>query len=274
MLHILTGFGFLSGMSYPFRLLAVLKSNPGLLSYIIFPILVNILLGFFLYIGLFLLGGEVTQELTQIMINRLDIFLADLPSWLNSLDYLVIFLGWLIRLFLSLFLLFFTGFILVQFGVILAAPWYGNLSEEIEKITTEKIEIIEVGFVRDIWRAILFEIKKIVLMISFGLFIFLFSFIPVIGAIISTIGGLIITGTIICLDFFDSPLERRRLKFRKKINLVMKTFPASAGFAVICLLLISIPFINLITIPFCVGSGTLFVCDRILIQHLSSIEKS
>ncbi len=268
MLNILTGFGFLSGMSYPFRLLAVFTSNPGLLSYIIVPILINIFLGIFLYIGLFLLGGEVAQELTDIMINRLDILLADLTSWLNSLDYLVIFIGWLLRLFLSLLFLFLTGFILVQFGVILASPWYGNLSERLEKIKTEKIEIIEVGLMRDIWRAILFEIKKIVLMISCGLFIFLLSFIPVIGAIISTLGGLIITGTIICLDFFDSPLERRRLKFREKISMVMKTFPASAGFALICLLLITVPFINLITIPFCVGSGTLFVCDRILIKYV------
>ena len=268
MLHILSGFGFLSGMSYPFRLLAVFTSHPGLLSYIIVPIIINIFIGIFLYISLFLLGGEVTQELTRIMINRLDIFLADLPSWLSSLDYLVIFIGWLIRLILSLLFLLLTGFILVQFGVILAAPWYGNLSEKIEKIKTEKFEIIEVGLIRDIWRAILFEIKKIVLMIGCGFLLFLLSFIPVIGAIISTIGGLIITGTIICLDFFDSPLERRRLKFREKVSMVMKTFPASAGFALICLLLITIPFINLITIPFCVGSGTLFVCDRILLKHL------
>ncbi|MGB5770965.1 MAG: EI24 domain-containing protein, partial [Crocosphaera sp.] len=85
---------------------------------------------------------------------------------------------------------------------------------------------------------------------------------------ISTMGGITVTGTIICLDFFDSALERRRLKFRQKLSLVFKTFPASAGFSLICLLLISVPFINLVTIPFCVGSGTLFVCDCILVKHL------
>lgn len=268
MLQILTGFGFLSGMSYPFRLLRLFKSNPGLLSYIIVPILVNIVVGIFLYVGLFFFGWQVTQLLTNSIINRLDLLLADLPSWLNSLDYLVIFLGWLIRVILSILLLIITGFILVQFGVLLAAPWYGNLSEKIEKIRTNKVEIIEVGMVRDIWRAILFEMKKIVLILGCGLLIFLLSFIPILGAIISTVGGLTVTGTIICLDFFDGALERRRLKFRKKVSLVWKTFPASAGFALICLLLIGIPFINLITIPFCVGSGTLFVCDRILLKHL------
>ncbi len=266
MLKIITGFGFFSGMSYPFRLLGLFKSNPGLLSYIIVPIVVNIVVGIFLYLALFLFGWEITELLTNTMLKRLDLVLADLPSWLNSLDYLIIVLGWLIRIVLSIFLLILTGFILVQFGVLLAAPWYGSLSEKIEKIRTDKVEIIELGMIRDIWRAILFELKKIVLMLACGILIFFLSFIPVFGAIISTIGGLTVTGNLICLDFFDGALERRRLKFRKKVALVWQTFPASAGFALICLLLISIPFINLITIPFCVGSGTLFVCDRILLK--------
>ncbi|MGB5595168.1 MAG: EI24 domain-containing protein [Crocosphaera sp.] len=268
MIQILTGFGFLSGMSYPFRLLGLFKSNPGLLSYIIVPIIVNIILGFFLYIGLFFFGWEVTQFLTDTLIQRLDSLLVNLPSWLNSLDYLVIALGWIIRIILSILLLVITGFILVQFGVILAAPWYGKLSEKIEKTRTNKLEIIEVGLIRDIWRAILFEIKKIVLILGCGFFLFFLNFLPIIGTIISTMGGITVTGTIICLDFFDSALERRRLKFRQKLSLVFKTFPASAGFSLICLLLISVPFINLVTIPFCVGSGTLFVCDCILVKHL------
>jgi CysZ protein len=268
MIQILTGFGFLSGMSYPFRLLGLFKSNPGLLSYIIVPIIVNIILGVFLYIGLFFFGWEVTQFLTDTLIQRLDFLLVNLPSWLNSLDYLVIALGWIIRIILSILLLVITGFILVQFGVILAAPWYGKLSEKIEKTRTNKLEIIEVGLIRDIWRAILFEIKKIVLILGCGFFLFFLNFLPIIGTIISTMGGITVTGTIICLDFFDSALERRRLKFRQKLSLVFKTFPASAGFSLICLLLISVPFINLVTIPFCVGSGTLFVCDCILVKHL------
>ncbi|MEL4895858.1 EI24 domain-containing protein [Crocosphaera sp. Alani8] len=268
MLQILTGFGFLSGISYPFRLLRLFKSNPALLSYIIVPVLVNIVVGIFLYIGLFLFGWEITDLLTNSIINRIDSLLVDFPDWLNGVDYFVILLEWVIRIVLGLFLLIITGFLLVQFGVILAAPWYGNLSEKIEKIRTDKIEIIEVGIIRDIWRAILFELKKIVLILGFGILFFFLSFVPVFGAIVSTVGGLTITGTIICLDFFDSALERRRINFRKKVALVWKTFPASAGFATICLLMIGIPFINLITIPFCVGSGTLFVCDRILFKHL------
>ena len=160
MLQIITGFGFFSGMSYTFRLLGLFVSNPSLLSYIIVPILVNIVVGIFLYIGLFFFGWEITELLTDSLLNRLDLLLADLPSWLNGLDYLVIFLAWLIRIILSVLLLILTGFILVQFGVLLAAPWYGSLSEKIEKIKTDNIEIIEVGIVRDIWRAILFELKK------------------------------------------------------------------------------------------------------------------
>ncbi|MGL6337576.1 MAG: EI24 domain-containing protein, partial [Waterburya sp.] len=90
------------------------------------------------------------------------------------------------------------------------------------------------------------------------------NFFPGVGTLISTIGSLILTTTIVCLDFFDSCLERRRLQFRQKLSIVLKSLPASGSFGLICLGLISIPLVNLITIPLCVASGTLFICDRTL----------
>ncbi|MEA5509496.1 EI24 domain-containing protein [Crocosphaera sp. UHCC 0190] len=268
MLQILTGFGFLSGMSYPFRLLGVFKSHSRLLSYIIVPILLNFVIAIFLDVGLFLFGWELTQVLTDTIIQRLDLFLVNLPSWLGGLDYLIVVLGFLLRIIFGILLLVLTGFLLVQFGVILGAPWYGKLSEELEKITTGNVQVIEVGFMGDIWRAILFEIKKLVLIISLGFLLFFLNVLPGFGTLLSPMGGMILTGTILCLDFFDAPLERRRLKFREKLGIIWKSLPASAGFSLVCLFLIAIPFVNLLTIPFCVGGGTLFVCDRILQKGL------
>ncbi|MEA5534740.1 EI24 domain-containing protein [Crocosphaera sp. XPORK-15E] len=268
MLQILTGFGFLSGMSYPFRLLGVFKSHPRLISYIIVPILLNFVIAIFLDVGLFLFGWEVTQVLTDTIIQRLDLFLLNLPQWLGGLDYLIIVLGFLLRIIFGIILLILTGFLLVQFGVILGAPWYGKLSEELEKIKTGDVKVIDVGFFGDIWRAILFEVKKLVLIISIGFLLFFLNVLPGFGTLLSAMGGMLLTGTIICLDFFDAALERRRLTFREKLGTIQKSLPASAGFSVVCLFLIAIPFVNLLTIPFCVGGGTLFVCDRLLLKGL------
>lgn len=134
----------------------------------------------------------------------------------------------------------------------------------IGKIRTGQLQIIEVGIIQDIWRAILFEIKKLALIFCIGIPLFLLNFSPGLGTLISTIGGVILTGTIVCLDFLDGPLERRRLRFREKLGIVWGNLPATAGFALICLGLIGIPLVNLVTIPICVASGTLFFCDRIL----------
>jgi CysZ protein len=173
---------------------------------------------------------------------------------------------WILRLFLVLLLLLVTGFIFLQFGVLLGAPWYGKLSEELELLKLGKLPPIESGVgstLRDVGRAILYELKKLVLLAGFGLPLLLFNFLPGIGTAIASIGYIVLTATIICLDFFDSALERRRLKFRQKLGVVAKSLPASAAFGLVCLALVSVPLINLLAIPICVAAGTLFFCDRI-----------
>ena len=45
--------------------------------------------------------------------------------------------------------------------------------------------------------------------------------------------------------------------------MIRRSLPASAGFGLACLGLVSIPFVNLLSIPLCVAAGTLFFCDRI-----------
>jgi CysZ protein len=173
---------------------------------------------------------------------------------------------WVLRLVLVLLLLLVTGFIFLQFGVLLGAPWYGKLSEELELLKLGKLPPIESNLgstLRDVGRAILYELKKLVLLVGFGLPLLLFNFLPGIGTAIASIGYITLTGTIVCLDFFDSALERRRLKFRQKLGVVAKSLPASAAFGLVCLALVSVPLINLLAIPVCVAAGTLFFCDRI-----------
>lgn len=255
--------GFLTGVSYPFRTLGVFWHNPRLLSYIVVPILLNLLLAIFLYSGLLFLGWEGTESLIENLIQWSDRLIANLPSWLAVLDYLWLGFGWLLRLILIILLFVLTGFLLVQFGTILGAPWYGKLSEQLEYLRLGKVILIEVGLLRDIYRAILFELKKILLMIAVGIPLFLLNLFLGFGTLIGTIGGISLAATIVCLDFLDGPLERRRLTFRKKLRTIFGSLPASSGFALTCLVLVSIPLLNLLTIPLCVAAGTLFFCDRL-----------
>ncbi|ACK70526.1 protein of unknown function DUF540 [Gloeothece citriformis PCC 7424] len=264
MLQILSGFGLLTGASYPFRALRVIKNTPQLWGYLVTPIIVNIFLGITLYAGLVYLGWQLVEDWTIKLSQWVDTLIVNLPTWLSILEGLITGVEYFLDLVLVIILLIIIGFIFAQFGTLLGAPWYGQLSEQLEKIRTGKIETVEVGIIRDIWRAILFEIKKLFLIVIVGIPLFLFNFVPGIGTLTATVGGISLTGTIVCLDFFDAPLERRRLHFRKKLQIVLTSLPASAGFGAVCLGLISVPLLNLITIPLCVASGTLFFCDRIL----------
>jgi CysZ protein len=147
--------------------------------------------------------------------------------------------------------------------VLLGAPWYGQLSEQLEEIRTGQLHTVELGIVRDISRALLFELKKLVLVVGVGFPLLLLNLAPGIGTLAASVGGITLAATIVCLDFLDAPLERRRLPFREKLGIVFQSLPASASFSVVCLGLVSVPLFNLLTIPLCVASGTLFFCDRI-----------
>lgn len=258
---IITGFGFFTGISYPLKAVKLIFNNKTLWQYLVIPILINLIIGIASYFLLLSPSLDRLDSFTNNLLLSVEQTIANLPDWLSFLFYLSSFLTAFIKVFVLILLLIIIGFIIIQFGSLLGSPWYGKLSEQLEIIKRGKLEIIEINIVHDLWRAILFEFKKLALMIILGLPLFMINFLPPFGSIISTVGGISLTVTIICLDFFDAALERRRLKFRQKLKFVWQGFPATAGFGLICLGLVSIPLLNLIVVPLCVSAGTLLVCD-------------
>lgn len=263
MLRLLSGFGLITGATYPLRAIALLLRKPSLWQYLIIPIFVNFILGILLYGSSLYWGWQGVEALTAQLSQSLDQLIADLPNWLSFLEYIILFLSWLLRTLITILLFILIGLVLLQFGSVIGSPWYGKLSEQVEKQRLGNVTLIEVGIFKDIARALLFEIKKLLLALSVGVFLFLAGFIPGVGGILTTIGGLTLTATLVCLDCFDSTLERRRLLFREKLKTVYQNLPASGSFSLLSLVLISIPLLNLITIPLCVMAGTLFLCDRV-----------
>ena len=264
---ILGGFGLINGATYPFRALFTFIKNPQLIKYVAIPILVNIIVAIALYSGLFYFGWQIVDGVQGDVTIWLDRLITELPSWLNFLSYSISVLAIILRFLLGIILLVATGFLLTQFGVLLGAPWYGQLSEKLEKHRTGKVELIELNIISDLNRAVLYEVKKLVLIAAVGIPLLLINFLPGVGTVVSSVGSLALTTIIVCMDFLDSYLERRRLRFRQKLKVVFKYLPASGSFGLVCLALISIPLLNLLTIPLCVASGTLFICDRQLTKN-------
>lgn len=196
---------------------------------------------------------------------RLPTWQFHLPDWVSALpDAGAIALLWLARSVLVVTLLLVTGFIFLQFGVLLGAPWYGKLSEEIERLRLGSVRIVDVGLPREIGRSLGYELKKLAITFGIGLPLLLLQLFLGPGTLISTAGGITLAATIVCMDFLDAAVERRRPRFRKKLAILIRSLPASASFALVCLSLVSLPLVNLLAIPLCVAAGTLFACDRIL----------
>ncbi|HIK27385.1 MAG: EI24 domain-containing protein [Oscillatoriaceae bacterium SKW80] len=258
----------LAGATYPLRALGILFDKPSLWGYILIPILINFVVGIGLYVVLLLPGWRGVNALILNLNARTEALIANLPKWLAVLDLLDAALGWLLRLLLSLLLLIAIGLLLVQFGVILGAPFYGKLSEELELLRVGKLPTAEsvsmASIMRDIGRALMHEVNKLILSLKVGLPLLLLNFVPGFGMALASIGALALAATLVCIDFLDAPLERRRLSFEKKLAVIKNSLPASATFGLVCLGLVSIPLLNLLAVPLCVTSGTLFFCDRIL----------
>ncbi len=269
--------GLFAGATYPFRALRLFYKRPELRGYIVIPILVNFVLGIILYVSFLFPGLNGIDWIISSLDTQIDNWVSSLPNWLSYLDIIAVVIGWLLRVILILLLLLMIGFILLQFGVIFGSPWYGQISEKLEEIKTGKPAVIPpsslLGILNDIWRAILFEIKKLLLQICIGIPLLFLNFFPGFGSLFFTIFGIALTAMIICLDFLDAPLERRRLKFREKLKMVRLGLPATASFAFVCLGLITVPFLNLLAIPICVASGTLLFCDRLWPYYFASDEE-
>ncbi len=240
----------LAGLSYPLRALALINRTPRLWGYVIVPILVNLVVGAVLYLGLFV-----------VIWQQLSARLADSPLG----GALAVALGVVVGIALAVGI----GFVLVRFGIVLGAPWYGQLSEKLEGMVTGSGDIPprltagEIGY--DIWRALLFELKKLTLFLAIWLPSLLLLLIPGLGGIIYTAVGMLLGALISCLDFFDGPQERRRMSFRQKLGTVRSSLPGSLSFGLVAAALVAIPLVNLLAIPLCVAAGNLFVLERKLL---------
>jgi CysZ protein len=270
--------GFLAGFTYPVRAFTLLWQTPKLWGYVLVPVVLNFIIGISLYLGLLFPSLSEIDIVVADLSLRFNALIASLPTWLSFLAVLTLAFGWLLRILLIAGLLLIIGFLLVQFGVILGSPWYGQLSQQLELLRNGQLPTEEpmnlTNIFQDIKRAIAFEFRKLQILLSIGIPLLLLNFVPGVGSIIGTLGGIALGATLVCLDFLDAPLERRRRPFQEKLEIIRGSLPASGSFGLVCLGLVSIPLLNLLAIPLCVTAGTLFFCDRIWPTHFASQEKN
>lgn len=240
----------LDGLAYYPRTWQLLRSHRELWGYLAWPLVLNLVVGSALTVAGIFAGWQAVDGLV-----------AGLPAWLAAL-------GPVLHGLVVVLVCLAVAFLVARAGVVLGAPWYDALSEHIEAIVAPEAARPAVspwpfGWLVDVGRALRWEAQKGLLALGVALVVLAMNVVPVVGQIA---GAALAVGTAIlfgCLDAMDASLERRRLGFRAKLGLVLGQGPLVLGFGGPAAVLVGLPFLNLLAVPFLMAAGTLIYCERL-----------
>ncbi|MBW2263039.1 MAG: EI24 domain-containing protein, partial [Deltaproteobacteria bacterium] len=145
-----------------------------------------------------------------------------------------------------------------------AAPFKDRLSEEVERIYKKKQAppFSWRRFLRDLLLTVRLELGKSAVYVVIMAPSFLLSlFVPVIGQVLYTIFGYLLTIVFFAVDYTDWPLARRGRGVRERVRILRKHFVRMLGLGTGVWLFVFIPFVGLFFMPAAVTGGTLLVLD-------------
>jgi CysZ protein len=145
-----------------------------------------------------------------------------------------------------------------------AAPFKDLLSEEVERIHRQK-EAPPFSWdrlVRDLLLSVRLELGKSALYVAIMVPSFLLSLlVPVLGQVVYTIFGYLLTIVFFAVDYTDWPLARRGRGVRERVRILRRNFVRMLGLGTGVWLFVFIPFVGLFFMPAAVTGGTLLVLD-------------
>lgn len=238
---------FFFGFFYPFKSIKLYLQNKKLLIYSILPIVINLVV----YGSIFILSS---RWLIDIIYKITGAGSAESGIWVEILNILILIVGILLLLLVCYFLF-------IIFGGLVTAPFNEKISQLVEK----KMGIFNtksLGFWSDVYNSIKTELQKLFFYFSILLIIFLISFVPVIGSIISISVGLVFSFFFQALDFLDFPMARRALSLTQKLKITQSGGLLTYGFGAMAFLLMYLPIINVLTKPILVFAGTMLYFEK------------
>ncbi len=192
--------------------------NNGLWWYFLIPLALNIIL---IFTGF---------ELKDMLVDSIKDWLLNITNLKNAdfflSDFIKSSLSWIVGISMTIILFFvyayFGGYIILA----LLSPVFTILSEKTETILTgKKYPFNGEQFMRDIVRGVLIVMRNIFIEFGLILLVFFFSFIPLIGTIISLISGIIlffISSYFYGFSYIDYSSERKKLNIHKSVAYVRK----------------------------------------------------
>ncbi len=246
---------FLSGASFflkGFRL--ILK--PNIRRFTLIPFAINIIL----FVAVIAIGYGYTSEFILSFTDRLEQWIAQLPSWLSWLAVVANALQWIIW---PLFILSGLLFLFVFFSMIanlIAAPFNGYLAEAVElHLTGEVQDPGDNKPLKDGLIAIMHELRKIAYFMLRAIPLLILFLIPVIN-VAAPILWLIFSSWMLAVEYLDYPMSNHRIAFKQQLARHKRQRGLSFGFGALVAFANTVPVFNFIVMPSAVAGATALFC--------------
>lgn len=235
---------FFKGLGAHFRAVRLLASNGRLRRLALVPFLINV--------AVFLVGIPLASWGAVRLVDSL----------FGDASPLVQFLTIVLQILVVVAVLLAGIFLFTLVGTVIAGPFSGALSEGVERHERERRGLPAErgagrGILRDAGRSVIYSAGRLLLFLLLYPFIFAVQFIPAVGPFLHPVLAFLYAAFVLSVDFSDPVLDRRLDTFREKLRYVRQRKGTYLGFGGGALLLMLIPFLNLLVIPVCVTAGTI-----------------
>lgn len=224
-----------------------IRKNRWTWKYLLIPGVINFILFFVIWLSLF---GVIKAFLLGLSVFSL------IPAFVSTLA--AAFIG-IATLLVSLFMFFLLA-------NLIASPFNGLLAEKMlikEGLLKNTNNSILKAILIEVKRTINFEVVKIILIICIFLLGLVIGVIPVIGFPLAWIINVAGNAYLALVDFFDPALSSMETPVSQRFRYVRDSLKGNYGLYFLTMIVMFIPLVNIIYIPFAVVSSTLsYIEDR------------
>ena len=229
----LSGFEFfLSG----FKLI----TKPGLRTFVLVPLLINLLLFAGAFYALYLqLNGWMTLLMSYV------------PNFLSWLDYVL----WPLLLVCILFIF---SYLFTTIANLISAPFNGLLAEKVELLLTGQ-PVNDDGLMqvlKDVPRALKRELDKMIYFIPKAIGCLILFLIPVVGQTVAPVLWFLLSCWMMAIQYVDYGFDNHKVGFSTMRDTLKTKRLSNLSFGCVATLLSAIPIVNLIVMPVGVCGGT------------------
>jgi len=152
--------------------------------------------------------------------------------------------------------------VLFVVGNMLASPFWDVLAEKAERALLDRPEApfhlrVALG---DAFMSIRHSLLGIALYLLVMLALTTLNLLPGVGTMLNTLLAWPATAFFVAREVMDIPLSRRRTPFVEKVRWIGRHPALIAGIGTSTMVLLAIPFVDLLVMPFAVMGGTLLYC--------------